>query len=68
MQKYRYFKFTQRKAYIEDKNIQIKKQTCEGFVCWRCGSMPVKIKVITNKVFKVEVKVKRPKWQQFLHY
>lgn len=30
--------------------------------------MPIKIKVINQKVFQVEVKIKRPKWQHFLHY
>lgn len=32
-------------------------------------AMPVKIKVIQNRgISRVEVKVRRPKWQQFLNY
>lgn len=30
--------------------------------------MSVKIKIINNGSYKVEVKVNRPKWQQFLNY
>lgn len=30
--------------------------------------MPIKIKIITSRGSKVEVKVKRPSWQQFIKY
>ncbi len=30
--------------------------------------MPVKIKIINEKGYKVETRVKRPSWQQFIHY
>lgn len=40
---------------------------------WRAVSevlreMPVKIKVMNSRGTRVEVKVRRPSWQQFLHY
>ena len=31
-------------------------------------AMPVKIKIIKLRSTKVEVKVRRPKWQQFIAY
>jgi hypothetical protein len=30
--------------------------------------MPIKIKVVNSKTAPVEVKVRRPAWQEFLHY
>jgi hypothetical protein len=30
--------------------------------------MPVKIKIVNQRGIRVEVKVRRPKWQQFLTY
>jgi len=34
----------------------------------REGGMPIKIKVVNSKKSPVEVKVRRPAWQEFLHY
>ena len=30
--------------------------------------MPVKVKIVSSKPEKVAVKVRRPAWQQFIHY
>gem|GEM_PF-598327 len=32
------------------------------------ADMPIKIKIIQQKGHKVDVRVKRPSWQQFIHY
>jgi hypothetical protein len=30
--------------------------------------MPIKVKIVSTKKVPVEVKVRRPEWQEFLHY
>ncbi len=58
----------------EDKNNQ-KRKTDAGQTLCSCtvnredtAGMPIKIKIIQQKGHKVDVRVKRPSWQQFIHY
>lgn len=60
----------------EDKNIQKYKRVllrgnlCAASAVYRedTADMPIKIKIIQQKGHKVDVRVKRPSWQQFIHY
>ncbi len=35
---------------------------------WEVWAMPIKIKIIPSRGAKVEVKIRRPRWQQFIKY
>ena len=35
---------------------------------WEVWAMPIKIKIISSRGAKVEVKISRPRWQQFIKY
>jgi hypothetical protein len=55
---------------IEDKN-NIKKLELPCRVRqfkWEVWAMPIKIKIIPSRGAKVEVKIRRPQWQQFIKY
>ncbi len=41
---------------------------CALVVLGNVKVMAVKIKIVSSREYKVEVKIKRPNWQQFIKY